>query len=191
MREARFWKPLEGGEVRCFLCAHRCRLGLGERGKCGVRENRDGRLYSLVYARLVARHVDPVEKKPLYHFHPGSRSYSIATAGCNFKCAFCQNADISQGPRETGALPGTFFPAEEVATEAKKTRCLSVAYTYVEPTVFMEYALDVAAQARALGLKNVFVTNGFMTKEALAELSKVLDAANVDLKAFEDSFYKT
>jgi len=190
MKEAMFYTPLEDDAVQCFLCAQKCRIKAGKRGKCGVRENRDGKLWSLVYGKLVARHTDPIEKKPLFHFLPGTRSYSIATAGCNFRCLFCQNADISQGPRESGSIVGQETPPGEVVDEALATRCASVSYTYTEPTIFMEYALDVCRPARENGLLNVFVTNGFMSAEALEALAPFLDAANVDLKAFRDDFYK-
>jgi pyruvate formate lyase activating enzyme len=189
MKEALFFKRLEENAVDCFLCAQRCRIKPGKRGKCAVRENRDGTLLSLVYEQVIAQHIDPIEKKPLFHFHPGSRSYSIATAGCNFRCLFCQNADISQLPREHHGIPGDGVPAHEVVRKAAHEGCATISYTYTEPTIFMEYALEVAQKARQAGLKNVFVSNGYMTAEALAAIAPVLDAANVDLKAFADEFY--
>ncbi|SMC16953.1 pyruvate formate lyase activating enzyme [Desulfacinum hydrothermale DSM 13146] len=190
MKEARFYERLEDEAVRCALCCHRCVIKEGKAGICGVRRNEGGTLYSLVYGRLVAANVDPIEKKPLFHFQPGSRSYSIATAGCNFRCLFCQNADISQLPREHGAVLGSKASPDRVVEEALKAGCASISYTYTEPTVFMEYALEVASRARAAGLTNVFVTNGFMSPEALEALAPVLDAANVDLKSFRDRFYR-
>ena len=190
MKEARFYERLEDGAVRCALCSHRCVIKGGRTGICGVRRNENGTLFSLVYGRLIAANVDPIEKKPLFHFQPGTRSYSIATVGCNFRCLFCQNADISQAPREHGAIYGRKTPPERVVEEALKSRCASISYTYTEPTIFMEYALDTASRARSAGLTNVFVTNGFMTAEALEALAPVLDAANVDLKSFRDRFYR-
>lgn len=189
MKEAMLYKRLDENDVHCFLCAQHCRIKPGNRGKCGVRENRDGTLWSLVYGKLVARHVDPVEKKPLFHFYPGTTSYSIATAGCNLQCLFCQNADISQAPREYGAIFGSDVDPKEIVDEALKAHCATISYTYTEPTIFMEYALDVAREALSSGIRNIFVSNGFMTEEALETISPYLDAANVDLKSFSDAFY--
>lgn len=189
MKEAMFYRKLDEGVVECFLCGQRCRIKPGKRGKCAVRENREGTLVSLVYGRVIAQHIDPIEKKPLFHFYPGTRSYSIATAGCNFRCLFCQNADISQLPREYHSIPGKEVAARVVVQEAVETGCTTISYTYTEPTIFMEYALDVAENAREAGLRNVFVSNGYMTAEALAAAAPFLDAANVDLKAFSDEFY--
>jgi pyruvate formate lyase activating enzyme len=176
--------------VRCVLCAHRCLLRDGRRGICGVRENRGGELVTLVYGELVAAHLDPIEKKPLFHVLPGSTSYSIATVGCPFRCGFCQNWEIAQAPRE-GLRHTTFHaqPAEVVAT-ALAAGARSIAYTYVEPTIFAEYLLDVARLARAAGLRNVLVTNGYGTPESVAALAPWIDAANVDLKGFDDATYR-
>lgn len=190
MHEAKCYEKLEDSKVHCFLCSQHCNIKPGKRGKCGVRENRDGTLWSLVYGRLIAQHIDPIEKKPLYHFFPGSRSYSIATAGCNFSCLFCQNADISQGPRELKTIFGQSVRPEVVVGEANRSNCKSISYTYTEPTIFMEYALDASRMAHEHGIKNVFVSNGFMTKQSLQLIGPYLDAANVDLKAFTDDFYK-
>lgn len=190
MKEAMLYKQLEEGRVHCFLCSQHCRIEPGEVGKCGVRQNRDGKLQSLVYGKLIARHVDPIEKKPLFHFFPGTTSYSIATAGCNFRCLFCQNSDISQTPREDGIIYGKSVAAEEIVESAQRERCDSISYTYTEPTIFMEYALDVAALAKERGLANVFVSNGYMTGEALDAAAPFLGAANVDLKAFSDRYYQ-
>ncbi len=190
MHEAICYEKLEDSKVHCFLCSQHCHIKSGKRGKCGVRENRDGFLWSLVYGRLIAQHVDPIEKKPLYHFFPGSRSYSIATAGCNFSCLFCQNADISQGPREHKTIFGHGVPPEVIVEEAKQSNCKSISYTYTEPTIFMEYALDTSRLAHEQDIKNVFVSNGFMTEQSLQLIAPYLDAANVDLKAFSDDFYK-
>ncbi|MGC9196548.1 MAG: AmmeMemoRadiSam system radical SAM enzyme [Syntrophobacteraceae bacterium] len=190
MKEAMFYNRLEHDRVSCFLCSQHCIIDPEGFGKCGVRQNREGKLFSRVYAKLVAAHVDPVEKKPLFHFLPGSLSYSIATAGCNFQCSFCQNADISQSPRISGEIYGREVPAKEVVEQAQKEGCSSIAYTYTEPTIFMEYALDVAVLAKERGLENVFVTNGYMSAQALEAAAPLLGAANVDLKAFSDSFYR-
>lgn len=192
MKEAMLYEKLDGEEVRCMLCAHRCRLKLGRKGVCGVRENCEGTLYSLVYAQTVAANVDPIEKKPLYHFLPNTESFSIATVGCNFHCTFCQNADISQYPREGGLSfrPGRGYPPAAVVKDAERYGCASIAYTYTEPTIFFEYAYDTAVLAAERGIKNVFVTNGYMSEEALRTIEPYLDAANVDLKAFDDKFYR-
>ena len=189
MKEAMFFRQGKDREVHCFLCNHRCHIKPGRLGICGVRQNRDGILWSLVYGRLIAEHIDPIEKKPLYHFLPGTRSYSIATMGCNFRCTFCQNADISQNPRESGQIFGSKVDPERVVAEAKQAGCATISYTYTEPTIFMEYALDVAQLALADGIRNVFVSNGYMSEEALETVAPCLHAANVDLKAFTDDFY--
>lgn len=154
-----------------------------------VRENRNGKLWSLVYGRPVARHVDPVEKKPFYHVYPGSLSYSYGTAGCNFHCSFCQNAAIAHPRKLLGAIEVKDVTAQEIVSEALQTGCSTIAATYTEPTVYLEYALDVARQGRQAGLGQVFVTNGFVTPRALQDAVPVLDAANVDLKSFRDEFY--
>jgi pyruvate formate lyase activating enzyme len=162
-----------------------------ERGICGVRENSGGILNTLVYGKLIARQIDPIEKKPLFHFMPGSLSYSIATAGCNFKCLFCQNADISQLPSNyNGLITGDNFTPEYIVSAAIRGNCRSISYTYTEPTVFFEFALNTSRLASEKGLKNIFVTNGYMTKEALAMIRPFLDAANVDLKAYNNEFYR-
>jgi len=192
LHEAMLWKPAAEGAVDCSLCAHRCHIGPGQRGVCRVRENQDGRLLSLVYGRVIANHVDPIEKKPLFHFLPGSRAYSIATVGCNFQCGFCQNWQISQWPRSAaGEMPGEPLGPDDVVAEARRTRCASISYTYTEPTVFFEYARDCGVLARQAGLRNTFVTNGYMTPQAIDAMAPWLDAANVDLKAWDDAFYRT
>jgi pyruvate formate lyase activating enzyme len=180
----------EEQRVQCHLCAHRCLIKNQKRGTCGVRENQNGRLVSLVYGRAIARHIDPVEKKPLFHFQPGTRTYSIATVGCNFRCLFCQNADISQMPRDMRRIMGEQFPPEDVFSAARGSGCRSISYTYTEPTIFFEYAFETARLAHEAGLKNIFVTNGYMNPEALDLIQPYLDGANVDLKAFSDEFYK-
>jgi len=189
--EAYLYKPLNEKKVKCNLCNHRCVIKNGRRGICGVRENQEGTLKTLVYGKLIASNIDPIEKKPLFHFFPGSLSYSIATVGCNFKCLFCQNADIAQMPSDhDGMIMGNYFTPENVVEAAVKGNCKSIAYTYTEPTIYFEFAFDTAKLAHAKGIKNVFVTNGYMTSEALQMISPYLDAANVDLKAFNASFYK-
>ena len=192
MREALLYRKGREKRVHCLLCSHYCTISNGERGLCGVRENIDGVLYSLVYGRLVAQNVDPIEKKPLFHLLPGSRSYSIATVGCNFSCHHCQNASISQvGDFETETMPGELQSAEEVIEAALASGSKSISYTYVEPTIFVEFAYDCMKLARVNGLKNVFVSNGFMSREATEVLVPYLDAINIDLKAFTDSFYRS
>jgi pyruvate formate lyase activating enzyme len=189
--EAYLYKPLNEKKVKCNLCNHRCVIKNGSRGICGVRENQEGTLKTLVYGKLIANHIDPIEKKPLFHFMPGSLSYSIATVGCNFKCLFCQNANISQMPSDhNGMITGDLYTPEDVVDAAVKGNCKSIAYTYTEPTIYFEFAFDTAKIAHEKGIQNVFVTNGYMTSEALEMISPYLDAANVDLKAFNASFYK-
>lgn len=190
IREALLYEKLAGSRVLCGLCAHRCNIGSNRRGLCGVRENREGVLYSLVFGTLIAEHVDPIEKKPFFHVHPGSRSYSVATAGCNFTCAFCQNHEISQMPRSTLMIMGEEAPPAMIVEGARKNGCQTIAYTYTEPTVYLETALETAKIACREGLKNLFVTNGFMTPQAIDLMSPYLAAANVDLKSFRDEFYK-
>jgi pyruvate formate lyase activating enzyme len=186
-----FQEAKEGGKILCGLCSHRCLISPGKRGICAVRENRDGTLYSLVYDKIIARNIDPIEKKPLFHFQPGSLSYSIATPGCNFRCLHCQNADISQLPRDHGgALLGQEVPPSTIVDAARTHRCASISYTYTEPTIYFELAYDIARLAIEAGLKNVFVTNGYITPEALEKIRPYLHAANIDLKGFSDDFYK-
>ena len=182
MKEAMFYEKLEGGDVRCGLCNHFCRIKPKKRGICGVRENEDGTLVTLVYGKLIAMHVDPIEKKPLFHFIPGHLSYSIATVGCNFRCLHCQNADISQMPRERGIIAGEEVKPERVVAEALAAGCQSVAFTYTEPTIFFEYAYDTARLAHREGILNTFVTNGYITPEAVKTINGYLDAATVDFK---------
>jgi len=201
IKEAMLYEKLEAGNVHCYLCSHRCKILPGRFGICGVRQNIGGKLHTTVYGDVIAEHVDPIEKKPLYHFFPGSTSYSIATIGCNFKCAFCQNWEISQlskmaqGSRLRQGFGGqarlkaeTVGP-EEIVKKAMDNGCKSISYTYTEPTIFFEFAYDVARLAKKQGLYNNFVTNGYMTKEALRTIRPYLDAANVDLKGFKEEFY--
>lgn len=190
MKEAMLYRKEASGKVCCFLCSHRCSIKENSRGICGVRENRNGRLFSLVYGKVVAAHVDPIEKKPFYNYLPGSTAYSIATVGCNFRCRNCQNSDISQAPREGRGIIGTDVEPETVVDLARKNGCRSIAYTYTEPTIFFEYAYDVSKIARKEGLSNLFVSNGYMTGEMLDMYHPLLDAANIDLKSFRDETYK-
>ena len=190
IKKAMFFEVLADQQVQCRLCAHACRIKNGQRGVCGVRENREGTLLSLVYGAIVAENVDPIEKKPLFHLLPGSRSFSIATAGCNFRCSFCQNHEISQMPRKKGQIVGRERTPAEIVELALRNGSKSIAYTYTEPTVYFEFAFETAGIAREKGLKNVFVTNGYMTPGMLELIAPRLDAANVDLKAFRDDFYK-
>lgn len=190
MREAMFWEKLDSDRVRCGLCRHACVIPPGKRGICGVRENREGQLLSLVYGRLIAESIDPIEKKPLFHYRPGSRSYSIATVGCNFRCRHCQNAEISQWPHTGRAIPGREVPPEEVVGAALDAGCRSISYTYTEPTIFYEYAYDTALLAHDKGLGNVWVSNGYTSTAALERIVPVLDAVNVDLKGFTEKFYR-
>lgn len=190
MHEARFWEKLADDKVRCNLCRFHCVIAADRRGRCGVRENRDGILYTLVYGRSISEQVDPIEKKPLFHFYPGSRALSIATVGCNFRCLHCQNSEISQWPHDNSGIPGTVLDPATIVSHARDYDCISIAYTYTEPTIFYEYAFDTAVQAHAAGIKNVFVTNGYISTQALEEISPYLDAANVDLKGFSEKFYR-
>jgi pyruvate formate lyase activating enzyme len=192
MKEAALFTRKPGGAVRCHLCAHGCTIAPGGRGLCGVRENVDGTLRSLIYGRLVAREVDPIEKKPMFHFRPGSRAYSIATVGCNFTCHNCQNHFISQYPKQhEGRLVGDTVTAAEVVQEAVQAQCKSIAYTYAEPTIALEFYLEVMERARDAGLSNVWVSNGYFTREASDLFVPLLDGINIDLKGISDGFYRS
>ncbi len=196
-------RPLPGGAVLCLACARYCRIGDGQAGYCGVRVNDSGKLRLTVHSRPCAVQIDPVEKKPMFHFLPGSRIFSIGTFGCNFNCNFCQNYDISQAPHEAKEKdPGGWrayfdnlvrsveeWPPERVVAEALRTGCRSIAFTYNEPTIFTEYALDIMGLARKKGLKGVYVTNGYESKECWDALKGSIDAANIDLKAYNNKFY--
>ena len=190
MKEAYLYEKLSNNKVQCRLCNHFCVIEEGQRGVCGVRENRSGTLVSLVYGKIIAGHCDPIEKKPLFHFLPGSRSYSIATVGCNFRCLFCQNADISQMPLDQDRILGEVTAPEDIVRAALGQGAASISYTYTEPTVYLETALDTARIAAQEGLANVFVSNGYMTPAALEQMGRHLNAANVDLKAFSETFYR-
>jgi len=192
MKEAMLYEHLEDGSVRCSLCPHHCRISPGKRGICGVRENREGTLYTLVYGQAVSAAIDPIEKKPLHHYLPGTQAFSIATVGCNFRCDFCQNFEISQASKESSGWErwSRPLPPQRVVDLAEQRGCASIAYTYTEPTVFFEYAYDTAVLATPRGLKNIFVTNGYITPEALDVIGQNLHAANIDLKSFRDEFYR-
>jgi len=184
------YEKLPQMRVRCSLCAHRCTIADGKKGICHVRENHEGSLYTMVYGRTIIQHIDPVEKKPLLHFHPASTAYSIATPGCNFQCRWCQNWDISQVTPEQDLTTGVEATPEQVVAAALDAGCRSIAYTYTEPTIFFEYTYDTARLARAAGLANIYVTNGYMSSEMLKVMYPYLDAANVDLKAFRQKTYQ-
>jgi len=191
MKQALIYQKLKNKTVRCQLCSHRCLIPNGKRGICSVRENKNGTLYSLVYGLAIAANVDPVEKKPLFHFLPGSQTFSIATAGCNFRCSFCQNWDISQISKGLkGQIVGQELPPKKVVAKALETGCHSISYTYTEPTIFFEYAIDTAKLAHQAGLANIFVTNGYQTPETIKAMKGLIDAANIDLKSFSDEFYQ-
>ena len=184
------WEPAEDRCVRCRLCSWHCLIADGKRGRCRVRQNIGGRLYSLVYDKLCAANADPIEKKPLFHFQPGSRSFSIAAPGCNFQCLFCQNWQISQMPVYQNVLEGSAYRPEAIVRAAVESRCKSIAYTYTEPTVFMELCDETGRLARQQGLANVFVSNGFMSRAAIDNAADWLDGINVDLKAFSETYYR-
>ncbi|MBN1548367.1 MAG: AmmeMemoRadiSam system radical SAM enzyme [Syntrophaceae bacterium] len=188
-KEAFLYEKVGDGKLQCGLCQHHCKIAPGKRGVCGVRENRGGILYSLVYGKIITKHIDPIEKKPLFNFYPGSRSYSIATVGCNFRCLHCQNYNISQYPKENSDIPGDETTPEQVVKEAEFTGCKSISYTYTEPTIFLEFAYECAKLAKDKGIKNVFVSNGYTTPEGARLIAPYLDAINIDLKG-DDNFYK-
>ncbi|MFH0822458.1 MAG: AmmeMemoRadiSam system radical SAM enzyme [Pseudomonadota bacterium] len=189
MKEAYLYDRSDSGAVKCRLCRHGCRIEEGKTGICSVRSNQGGVLYSLVYDKLISANVDPIEKKPIFHMAPGSKSFSIATEGCNFQCSFCQNYSISQSPRDSGTIRGNAALPEQIVEAAVQRGCRSISYTYTEPTIFFELAYDTMVQAKKRNLMNVFVTNGYMSRDALDMAKGLLDAANVDLKAFSDEFY--
>jgi pyruvate formate lyase activating enzyme len=189
-KEAWFYAAYPDGRVRCTLCAHFCVIAPGRTGACHVRYNQEGTLLSLVYGHLISEHVDPIEKKPLFHFYPGSMAYSIATPGCNFRCRWCQNWDISQMPRLREAIYGYPTSPQEVVARARAHGCRSISYTYTEPTIFYEFAYDTMRRAVEQGLANNFVTNGYMGPDPLKALKGLLHAANVDLKSFRNKTYQ-
>lgn len=186
MREAMFYKPIDEETVQCNLCPRECTLANGQRSFCRVREPEKGKLYSLVYGIACAVNIDPIEKKPIFHMLPGSASFSLATAGCNLRCQFCQNWTISQArPEEVEQI---YLPPEEVVKLARDKNCESIAYTYTEPTIFYEYMLDTAKLAKERGIKNVYVTAGYINPEPAKLLAQYIDAANIDLKAYDDEY---
>lgn len=191
MKEALFYKRIDKDRVRCSLCRHRCVILEGKKGVCGVREVKEGKLYSLVYGKPISLNIDPIEKKPLFHFLPGTRTFSLATVGCNFRCDFCQNWEISQD------VYGLLFtqdeeeiPPEAIVQYAKKNKCESISHTYTEPTIFYEYAFDIAKLSSREEIYNIFVTNGYITEEALNFIKPYLHAANIDLKGWSEEYYK-
>ena len=191
MREAMLYTKESGQVVNCRLCRHSCRIPEGGLGLCNVRKNEGGNLFSIFYGRPVAMSVDPIEKKPLFHYHPSSKAYSIAMPGCNFQCPFCQNWNISQYGRESSVrISDQEFEPGHIVEEAKLSNCRSISYTYTEPTVFFEFAYDTAVLAKKAGLGNNFVTNGYMTRDAIDTIAPYLDAANIDLKAFRKDTYR-
>jgi pyruvate formate lyase activating enzyme len=185
MKECVLYKKLPENKVQCIACNHRCIVNDGKRGICGVRENVDGKLQLLVYGLIISENVDPIEKKPLSRFLPKTKTYSIGTVGCNFKCDFCQNYEISQLKK----IVGKETTPEEIVERAIKTGCKSISYTYNEPTIFAEFVKDTAVLAKKAGLKNILVTNGYMTKEFMEFVGKYIDAMNIDLKSFDENFY--
>jgi pyruvate formate lyase activating enzyme len=185
--EARYYRKLEDREIECLLCPRECRLGDKERGYCGVRENIGGTYYTLVYGKPCSLNVDPIEKKPFFHFLPGTTAFSLATAGCNVNCKFCQNWDISQVRPEQ--VDNYDLSPEQVALQAERYGCASIAYTYSEPVIFFEYMHDAARAARGRGLRNAVVTGGYINPAPLSDLIGVVDAIKVDLKAFSQDFY--
>ncbi|MCX5693792.1 MAG: AmmeMemoRadiSam system radical SAM enzyme [Candidatus Omnitrophica bacterium] len=189
MKEAQLYTALENRLVQCQLCAHSCKIAEGKFGFCGVRQNISGVLYAQNYAQLVATNADPVEKKPLYHFLPGTLTFSIASLGCNFRCGFCQNWEISQFSPDNQGL-GEKFSADKVIELAKQFNCRSIAYTYTEPTVSFEFVLETAKLAKKAGLRNIFVTNGYLSRPAISLLTPYIDAVNIDLKFFKESSYQ-
>jgi len=191
-KEAYLVKPLSGQTVQCQTCEHFCTIKPGETGKCRVRQNIDGQLNLMVYGEPIAAHVDPIEKKPLFHFMPGSSAFSIGTYGCNFRCAFCQNWQISQQDFSK-TMPGRSptAPPEAIVDACIRDQIPVIAYTYNEPTVFFEYTYDIARLAHEAGIKNVYVSNGFMSRAVLDMIEPYLDAINIDLKAFTQEFYES
>jgi pyruvate formate lyase activating enzyme len=185
MKEASYYEKLDGGRIHCFLCPHNCHIADGRAGLCRVRMNRGGSLYSEIYGQVTSIAMDPIEKKPLYHFHPGSSISSIGTRGCNFACPFCQNWSISQAD---AAL--TPLSSEDAVRTAQREGSVGIAYTYNEPLIWFEYVLDTAKLAKAAGLVNVLVTNGYASPEPFAELLPWIDAINMDIKSIRPDFYK-
>lgn len=189
MNPARFYHTV-GADVQCELCLHRCRIKNNRFGKCGVRKHLDGVLYTTVYGKLVAQQIDPVEKKPFFHVWPGSLTYSLATMGCNFRCLHCQNYSISQVGAQSGLGQPAARSPQEIITAAVAAGCRSISYTYVEPTVFFEYAFDCCVAAKKHNIGNLFVSNGYLGKTAATQLAAVLDGINIDIKSYREEFYQ-
>ena len=189
-KTALLWRTLKDDVLQCQLCAHFCRIADKERGQCGVRENREGTLVSLSYDKVAALNLDPVEKKPLFHFLPGTTTLSVGTPGCNLACTFCQNASLSQPPRQGLPVQGESVPPKDIIRAAHASGAASIAYTYSEPTIFFELMVETAAQALDAGLANIMVSNGFQSPQCLDELGGLIQAANIDLKSFSDDFYR-
>jgi pyruvate formate lyase activating enzyme len=186
--EAKFYQKLQNSKIKCKLCPRECTVGDKERGYCGVRENRGGTYYSMVHSRVCAAHVDPIEKKPLFHYLPGTVAFSLATAGCNVNCKFCQNWDISQSRPEE--IPAQYAPPQSIAQLARQYNCPTIAYTYSEPVVWAEYLMDCADAGHSAGVRSIVVSNGFMQEEALKAAYGKMDAVKIDLKSFTESYYK-
>jgi len=190
MKESLVYQKLTDKQVQCQTCSHFCLIRPNERGLCGVRENQKGKLYALNYGKVIAQQIDPIEKKPIANFLPQTLTYSIATAGCNFACQNCQNWEISQSPKPDKPILGQEIPPNEIVQAALENNCPSISYTYTEPTIFLEYALDIMKPAQKKGLKNIWVSNGYTSPQALKLILPFVDAINVDLKSFDNNFYK-
>lgn len=189
LKEAVLWEAAGDKKVQCFLCSHRCLIADGKTGRCRVRKNIDGILYTLTYNKLCSANPDPIEKKPLFHFQPGTSSFSVATEGCNFQCDFCQNWQISQAAIEQGEIDGQAISPDKIVKAAVDYGCKSIAYTYTEPTIFMELCADCGKLAKQKGLTNVFVSNGYETIQAIDFVKEWLDGINIDLKSFSEDYY--
>ena len=190
MHPAILWKSLKEDVVQCRLCSHFCLIKPGEKGICGVRYNDNGQLMTLVKDRVAALNLDPIEKKPLFHFYPGSKSLSIGTMGCNLSCSFCQNYTLSQGPKSNQPILGDELSGREIVLLAQKYEAASISYTYSEPTIFIEMVIETARLAQKQGIKNILVSNGFQSPECLKRIEPYIDAANIDLKCFTEEFYQ-
>jgi pyruvate formate lyase activating enzyme len=186
--EAKFYDKLENKKIKCKLCPRECNVGDKERGYCGVRENRGGVYYTLVHSRVCAAHIDPIEKKPLFHYLPGTVAFSIATAGCNVNCKFCQNWDISQSRPEQ--IPADYAPPQRIAALARQNNCPTIAYTYSEPVVFSEFLMDTADAGHEAGVRSIVVSNGYIQQDALKQAYGKMDAVKIDLKSFTESYYE-
>ena len=185
--DKKFYRRQKTGKIKCLLCRHYCELSEGQTGVCGVNKNEGGKLINLVYGKVAALNIDPIEKKPLYHFLPGTTALSLGTVGCNMQCDFCQNWQISQ---EKTILQKDFISPEQIVNLAVKYKSQTIAYTYNEPTVFYPYVRDIALSAQKKGLKNIMVTNGIESEEVLNDMKGIIDAVNVDFKAFDENYYK-